>query len=200
MVLPDGCRDVLILQGPDEAAEIVLTDFDFQPRAVTTLSGAEMTGFRLRPGAIPCRDALAAIAADHNQAGLILADACGQPDDLEGVIAALAAPGATTRAVAKAVGVSTRTLQRQFRVKGLPPPDFWRLLARARRAGVMLAGPDPLAEIACTCGFSDQAHMTRDIVRWFGIGPAQLRADSPTLNLIAQPALGTWTGEHISTR
>lgn len=200
LVLPDGCRDVLILRRPGAEEEVTLTDFDLCPRAVTTSPSVRMTGYRLRPGALLCRDALAAIAANPDQAGAIIADVCGAPGDLEYVISALSAPGATIPAVARTAGVSIRTLQRQFRTKGLPPPDFWRLLARARRAAVMLAGPDPLAEIACTCRFSDQAHMNREFARWFGVSPARLRADPATLDLLAQPALGAWTGEQISTR
>lgn len=200
LVLPDGCRDVLILRRPGAADGVTLTDFDLCPRAVITGPGARMTGYRLRPGAVLCRDALAAIAANPDQAGAIIADACGAPGDLEHVITALSAPGATIPAVARTAGVSIRTLQRQFRAKDLPPPDFWRLLARARRAALMLAEAAPLAEIACTCGFSDQAHMSREFARWFGASPARLRADSAILNMIAQPALGAWTGEQISTR
>ncbi|WP_083918455.1 helix-turn-helix domain-containing protein [Woodsholea maritima] len=199
-VLPDGCRDVLVLSKPNSAAEIFLSDFDFQPRTVTTAPNCAITGFRLRPGILPCRDVLEAIALDPTQAGAILGGAFGHSDELNSVIAALCAPGATPKCVARAAGVSTRTLQRQFQAKGLPGPDFWRLLARARRAVAMLSGPEPLIEIAGSCGFSDQAHMTRELKRWFAISPAPLRKTPVILDILGQPGLGNWTDEQISTQ
>lgn len=200
VVYPDGCRDLLIRQRSDGPTEVSLTDIDLQPRVTRSLPGVEMTGYRLQPGAILADDVVKAIAADHRQAGAILTEARRRPDELEEVIAALAARGATTAAVAGAAGVSPRTLQRRFQAGGLPPPDFWRVLARARRAVVMLAGSDPLADVAVACGFSDQAHMTRELTRWFGATPTRLRNNRVLLDLLAQPALGTWTGEQISTR
>jgi AraC-like DNA-binding protein len=64
----------------------------------------------------------------------------------------------------------------------------------------MLSLPVTLAEIACDCGYSDQAHMTREFVRWFGKTPTWLCRDVRLLDLLNQPALDNWTGEHISTR
>lgn len=200
MVFPDGCRDVLIIRRPDGPDEIALTEFDFRPRTAALRPGAEITGYRLRPGAVVSPRALEAIAANHDRAETILGDECGGGSDLDDAIAALAAPGATVESVSQGLGVSIRTMQRHFLARNLPPPDFWRLLARARRAAGMLPFAAPLAEIASECGFSDQAHMTRDLVRWFGLTPAQLRRNAPVLDLLRQPALGNWTGEQISTR
>lgn len=96
---------------------------------------------------------------------------------MDAAILALTLPGASPERVARDLGVSARTLQRRFVQSGLPSPEFWRLLARARRAAGLLATAAPLAGIACDCGYSDQAHMTRDFARWFGTSPAQLRRD-----------------------
>jgi AraC-like DNA-binding protein len=82
----------------------------------------------------------------------------------------------------------------------LPPPDFWRLLGRARRAAGRIASGARLAEVADDAGYSDQAHMTRELARWFGMSPGQLRRSAPALDALLQPALGNWTGEQISTR
>lgn len=201
IVFPDGCRDVLLIRGPEGGAPRVrLTAFDLRPRPVLLPAGTEIAGYRLRPGAAPAPRLLAEIAADPGRAGAILAEGAGAWGELDDAIAALTAPGATVRAVSRALGVSARTMQRHFVARGLPPPEYWRLLARARRAAAALAGPGPLAEVAVECGFSDQAHMTRDCVRWFGIPPARLRADPATRGILAQPALGNWTGEQSSTR
>ncbi len=144
--------------------------------------------------------ALEAIAASPECVETILGDECQRRDSLDDVIMALSEPGATVLSASKRLGISVRTLQRSFLGRALPPPDFWRLLARARRAVGMLRSEMSLAEIADACGFSDQAHMTRDLTRWFGVTPAGLRRRQPTLALLCQPALGNWTGEQISTR
>ncbi|MEC9402698.1 MAG: helix-turn-helix domain-containing protein, partial [Pseudomonadota bacterium] len=130
----------------------------------------------------------------------ILGNALDETNDLDDVIVALTLPQSTVERASKQAGVSVRTLQRRFREQGLPPPEYWRLLARARRAAGLLATEVPLVEIAAVCGFSDQAHMTRDLRRWFGRSPAQLRRDPDSLSLLSQPALGNWIGEQISTR
>jgi AraC-like DNA-binding protein len=115
------------------------------------------------------------------------------------VRAALAA-GDSLATAARRLGVSPRGLQRRLRAIGLPPPDFWRLLGRARSAANALPGGAPLAAIAADFGYSDQSHMTREFVRWLGIAPDRLRHAPARMDIIRQPGLGNWTGEQISTR
>ncbi len=200
IVFPDGCRDVLLIRPPDQPVRVVLTAFDLGPRRVELSAGLSILGFRLRPGASLSAATIDAIAQDPDRIGCLLDEACGTWSELDDAIAALTEPGATTRLVARRLGVSVRTMQRHFLARALPPPDFWRLLARARRAAAMIDLPVSLADIAADCGFSDQAHLTRDLVRWFGVTPAQLRRNVRVLALLRQPALGNWTGEQISTR
>ena len=199
-MFPDGCRDVLIVHGPEGTRDVVLTEFDFCPRPATFRPGTEIVGYRLRPGADVSRRAFEAVAANPDLVETILGDECGGWNDLDEAIAALTLPGATVAAVSRGLGVSIRTMQRHFLSRSLPPPDFWRLLARARQAARLLGVASPLAEVAVECGFSDQAHMTRDFARWFGLTPAQLRGNAPLLRVLSQPALGNWIGEQISTR
>ncbi|GAB2183419.1 helix-turn-helix domain-containing protein [Roseibium sp. LAB1] len=200
LILPDGCRDVLVVCETGQPERVFLTDLDFQPRISELAAGTRITGFRLRPGAVVRDDVLQAIERDCERVEDILGNALDEANDLDEVIVALTLPGASIEKVSKGAGVSLRTLQRRFREQGLPPPEYWRLLARARRAAGFLATDLPLVEIASVCGFSDQAHMTRDLTRWFGGSPAQLRRDRHRLMLLSQPALGNWTGEQISTR
>lgn len=55
-------------------------------------------------------------------------------------------------------------------------PVSYRLIQRTRRAvDAVLATRDPLSAIAQDCGFADQAHMTRAIVRLTQATPAALR-------------------------
>ena len=200
IVFPDGCRDLLVLRPPCAPVRVLVTELDFLPRRAALDSGVEIEGFRLRPGATISPMALEAIAASPECVETILGDECQRRDSLDDVIMALSEPGATVLSASKRLGISVRTLQRSFLGRALPPPDFWRLLARARRAVGMLRSEMSLAEIADACGFSDQAHMTRDLTRWFGVTPAGLCRRQPTLALLCQPALGNWTGEQISTR
>ena len=58
----------------------------------------------------------------------------------------------------------------------------------------------PLAAVAVSLGYSDQAHMTRDCLNWFGQSPARLRRDHAARAILAQPGLGNWTGVQISMR
>ncbi|MCM5560405.1 AraC family transcriptional regulator [Pleomorphomonas sp. JP5] len=200
VVFPDGCRDVLVVREPGGVHEVFLTEFDFGPRPAVLRPGTEITGYRLKPGADVSAPVVEAIAANPDLAETLLGDACGDWNDLDEAIAALTMPGATVAAVARSLGVSIRTMQRHFLSRNLPPPDFWRLLARVRQAARLLRVAAPLAEMADECGFSDQAHMTRDFTRWFGLTPVQLRGNESLLKVLGQPALGNWTGEQISTR
>ncbi|BAK66833.1 putative AraC family transcriptional regulator [Sphingobium sp. SYK-6] len=199
-VFPDGCRDVLIVHRPDESIRVALTDFDVGPRRVRLSGGIGITGYRLRPGVVPGREAMDAIAADPRQATQILAHDFAGADEMAEAVQALAQPGSTLQAVSRGLGVSIRSMQRHFRRAGLPQPDYWRLLGRARSAVDMMSSEASLAAIAHECAFADQAHMTREFVRWFGSTPARLRSEGDHLHLLRQPGLGNWTGEQISTR
>jgi AraC-like DNA-binding protein len=190
-ILPDGCRDVIVLA---DTGQIMLTALDLTPRPVWIAAGQRMEGYRLRPGAwVDPRDLERPLAATEI-AGLIRYDA-----EVGEAIEALG--GATTVAeVARQAGLSERSLQRRFADADLPPPAFWRMLGRARRAVALPVEDTPLADMAIDAGYADQAHMTRDFGRWFGLTPRQLKADARTRAALAQPGLGNWTGEQISIR
>lgn len=198
-VLPDGCRDVLILSAPGRTAQTLLTEWDTGPRQVLVARGTSIRAYRLQPGTVLSEDALSAISAAPEEAGPALQDADERASEISSLISLLAAPSASLDSAARQAGVSGRTLQRHFRTLKLPPPDFWRQLGRARAAAMALATPAPVAEVAAMAGYSDQAHMTRAFGRWFGMSPARLRQDTKLLAVLHQPGLGNWTGEQIST-
>lgn len=200
LVFPDGCRDVLVITQADGSVHTTLTPFDFRPRVADLPADTKLAGYRLRPGAVLSADALQAVSASPGRVESIVADECGDWSDLDEAIMALTLPAATVAGVSRAAGLSIRTMQRCFLARGLPPPDYWRLLARARRAVGLLTSSAPLAAVASESGYSDQAHLTRALTRWFGATPAQLRRQTSTLHTLCQPALGNWTGEQISTR
>src|SRR5262249_28161208 len=80
-------------------------------------------------------------------------------------------------AMARHLGVSTRTLRRLFLDDaGLPARAFVSLqrFALALRG---IAGARPLARVAADAGFFDQAHMNREVRRYAGVAPSALRAE-----------------------
>jgi AraC-like DNA-binding protein len=73
-----------------------------------------------------------------------------------------AEPGLAPNQIAKALGVSTRLLQRIFAEHGETLMGrVWE--ARVSRSGGLLASPEAahrtITEIALTCGFNDSAHL-----------------------------------------
>lgn len=78
--------------------------------------------------------------------------------------------------LADSFGVSTRSLQRRL---GEEQTSFSRLLAEARlaAASTLLGTSDrTAAEIGYACGFSDQAHFTREFKRHAALTPSTFRA------------------------
>jgi AraC-like DNA-binding protein len=197
-VLPDGCRDLLVIHRDAAPNQVVLTDWDIAPRAVNISRGTRMTGYRLRPGTevTPALTQILAAGADPAE---ILAE-CPTDTAWPDLIAELSAPDANLSRIAKNSGLSLRSLQRQFKRQDLPAPEFWRLLGRARRAEVALRGTDSLAHIALDLGYADQALFARDMRRWFGHSPRALRQNHLLLAQMSEPALGNWTAEHSSTK
>ena len=91
---------------------------------------------------------------------------------------------------AGALGVSTRTLQREVKKQTGVSPLFWMSLARVRRAGRSLNEKSSAAETAVSCGYSDQAHLCRDIRRWFGVTPTCLANHAALLSQLDQTGYG----------
>ncbi len=89
---------------------------------------------------------------------------------------ALREPGTSVREAAALAGVHPVHLARTFRAFYGEGPARFRRRARLRRAAVMLTeGREDLAGTALACGFADQAHMTREARRTWGLSPAALR-------------------------
>ncbi len=82
--------------------------------------------------------------------------------------------------LARGVGYSRQHLARRFREEfGLGPKLAARII-RFERANLMLrATPSyvSLAELAATCGYADQSHLTRDFTALAGCSPTQWLCD-----------------------
>lgn len=78
--------------------------------------------------------------------------------------------------LAAACDLPLHVFERAFRRHFGKPPHQWRLAAKIEHARKLLESTDtPLAEIALTCGFSDQAHLTRVFSRAQGLAPGAYR-------------------------
>jgi len=79
-------------------------------------------------------------------------------------------------AIAGAVGCEAGELARMFGLHlGCTPGDYQRRLRVERAAGLLVHSRQSLAEVAMTCGFSDQPHMTRAFKAHFGMTPGAWR-------------------------
>lgn len=200
VVVPDGCRDILIVEDASTESSIKLTDWDERARTVHLIKGQRILGFRLCPGLSVDSNDLVGLEASENEISEFIEHSAAVNKESIDLVHQLTTNNASFQSVARQAGVSTRTLQRQFKKLKLPRPEYWRLLSRARLAASALPCRAPLAEIAITYGYSDQSHMTRDFTRWFGVTPAQLRQNSALLEEVNQLGVGNWTVEHISIR
>lgn len=80
------------------------------------------------------------------------------------------APGAVTRAAAS-IGLSAPRLRALARAQMPVPLSQWLLWRKLELAGREISSGSRLAEAALAGGFADQAHLTRTMVRMFGVTP-----------------------------
>ena len=193
-VPPDGCRDLIVVM-PRERPPICFAS----PLAETTethvfATGDRAMGVRLRPGAQFEERALVALIQARERfddSGLLAAVGAvtrvdARVDDaLDCLREAPSLPIAQAR-----LGVSARSLERLLSGHTRRGPLWWRSLARARRCARGLASATPLAELAADHGYADQAHMTRDLQRWFGHSPTRLRASPSLLDALSSSGHG----------
>ncbi len=193
-ILPDGCRDAILVVAGDQEPRWLLSPLDAAPRLFTPTRRARLTGFRLHPAA---QGDTAGLPGSADDAELALAATRLDPDLADALDVLAIRPSVT--AAAKSLGCSPRTLQRLCRDRTGQGPLFWRRLARVRRAARGLATSLPLAEVAADGGFADQAHLTREIARWFGATPQELRRDPLRLGQALARGYADATGVQIST-
>ncbi|MGI9490577.1 MAG: helix-turn-helix domain-containing protein [Geminicoccaceae bacterium] len=144
----------------------------------------ETLGLRLKPGAQIDERALSSWIGANDPYSLAVGDTldefCTISPSTTDILDCLKSGIHSVKEAASTLGMSTRTLQREIRKQTGVSPLFWMSLARVRRAGRRLSEESSAAETAVSCGYSDQAHLCRDIRRWFGVTPTCL-VDHPTL-------------------
>ncbi len=202
-VLPDGCMDVVWIEG----AGTQIVGVNTSAFLVALAPGARVAGARLRPGAaatllgvapealrdgrVPLEDAWGsagkrlaeALEADGDPlerlcaALLVRAERARRPDPLVyGAVARLARPGTGVASIARDLGVSERHLRRRVSAGvGYGP----KRLARVLRLGRALEGArrgDELARAAVEAGYADQAHFANDCRALAGVPPSTVLA------------------------
>jgi AraC-like DNA-binding protein len=100
---------------------------------------------------------------------------CAIADDaaIDAAVAALDEEGARVAAVAAAVGLSERQLERRFLARVGQTPKQWQSLRRFERA-VAAAATTSLTTAALDAGYFDQAHFNREFRRRTGVAPGAL--------------------------
>lgn len=195
-VLPDGCMDLIrmsgriVVAGPDTTAfenqrgREAFIGLRFRPGALPRLLGVPAA--ELRNTRVPLTDLGVECAPDRSLVELATALAGDEPaketapwplrqlhhvtDSLEN--------GAAVPDVARDVGWSSRTLQRQCTaVYGYGPATLRRIL-RFRRATRLLDDGASPADVAATTGYADLPHLHREVRDLTGMSLATLRQGS----------------------
>lgn len=100
--------------------------------------------------------------------------AAARADPLGPLVHALAAEGATADGTARRLGMSPRQLHRHMLpLFGYGPKRLARIL-RLQRALARAEVGETLARVAASCGYADQAHLTREVRALTGTTPAAL--------------------------
>jgi AraC-like DNA-binding protein len=196
-VWPDGCRDLIAIIGKKQPLKVICSGLDVSVRQVVCTNETRFFGVRLTPGVtfpweridsekmrmdvslsqyLPsccqCWDFLVDHGVVFNELiKQIESLTCSAPNWVVDYLQEL-----WTEEAGICGSLSERSIRRNLVQATGAPPKFWQSLARARKVGIEISRSDNgLASIAADYGFSDQAHMNREIRRWFGCTPMMLR-------------------------
>jgi AraC-like DNA-binding protein len=193
-VPPDGCRDLILVLPRLSAPLCLVSALADVTEAPQFSAGDHAVGVRLRPGVQIDEAALLDLVrhgergSDSDLLAAIGASVRLDPRVREALDCLQEAP--SLRVALRRLGTSERGLQRLLSQRTQRGPLYWRNLARARRCARALAGAWPLAQLAAEHGYTDQAHMSRDLRHWFGLAPAQLRLAPALLAALAASGHG----------
>lgn len=201
-VWPDGCRDLIAMVRKKGPVRLILSGLDEGVRHVVCSEQTRFIGIRLTPGVIfpwekECTGKLKqdTTMETYLPGGFGDWDFSVDTDDIRGElirqIERLASPSPEWiydyirelgfQEKKQKVPLSERSIRRALVRHTGASPIFWQRLARARKAGLTLLHDDSsLASIAADTGFSDQAHMNRELRHWFGQTPMMIRSNRET--------------------
>ena len=196
LILPDGCRDLIIkthqANNQAEPALWFVSPLFEHTQAVQTQANTHSLGFRLKPGMQIEQEKLVKYmplfkldneAINHDKKAIsqledILNEVTSIKPCVEEALTSLASNLTNITQVAKQLGMSTRSLQRMLIKETDKSPSYWFQLARARKAAKHLGQTNAMADTADLYGYSDQSHMCREFQRWFKLSPTQLLNDA----------------------
>jgi AraC-like DNA-binding protein len=179
---PLGTAAVLGVPGAEVAGRIVAFEDLVGERAARLLAEqlAEL-------GDWPAR-----FAALQSWAARRIAAARPASADVAWALGRLDATGGRVRVaeVQRELGCSRRHLAARFGEDvGCSPKTYARLVRFTRARDAICHTPEPLAGIAVACGYSDQAHLTREVHAFSGATPAALRHASTPVTFLQAAAL-----------
>ncbi|WP_438462889.1 helix-turn-helix transcriptional regulator [Marinomonas sp. PE14-40] len=196
LILPDGCRDLIIkthqANNQAEPALWFVSPLFEHTQAVQTQANTHSLGFRLKPGMQIEQEKLVKYmplfkfdneAISHDKKAIsqledILNEVTSIKPCVEEALTSLASDLTNITQVAKQLGMSSRSLQRMLIKETDKSPSYWFQLARARKAAKHLGQTNAMADTADLYGYSDQSHMCREFQRWFKLSPTQLLNDA----------------------
>lgn len=189
-VVPDAAADIIVsasgaayLVGPTlRAALHLLADTDLRGLRVRTAAIApvlRLPGHEVRDAVVPLTavlsDAEARRVAESVWCGRMPAELRPGADPRVAFAVRRICAGAPLDVVAADVSVTGRQLRRLFTDHtGLGPKAVQRVARFQRFVRAADAGAVPLAEVAASAGYADQAHLTRETRQLAGVTPAVL--------------------------
>ncbi|MEE9322003.1 MAG: helix-turn-helix domain-containing protein [Granulosicoccus sp.] len=191
IVIPDGCRDLIMCHAPGEKPQWFVSSLEESTYTVPIKADVAMQGFRLLPGARIDEELLLMsvqnMPVDIDEVSCRLDSYSYVSSSVTEILTCLAVSTNSVASAAHELGVSSRSMQRLLKRETGHSPAFWLQLARVRKAARAVLETSPLAEIAAIYGYSDQAHMTREFKRWLNISPARVRFSSEIVEQLNQP-------------
>jgi len=194
VVVADGCRDLIVCENDRGDVDWFISHRSDSSYRVSSDAGVRMRGLRLLPGVSLCTDQLARWLQSNSIESVFIGDQidefCVRPADLLSALDCLASGVPDVRTAAHELGYSVRTLQRLVKAGTGNSPHAWLSLARARKAARSLINYPQLGEAAIACGYADQAHMSREMRKWFGESPQRLKNNTELNALLREPGFG----------
>ncbi|MBL4603452.1 MAG: helix-turn-helix transcriptional regulator [Emcibacteraceae bacterium] len=184
-VIPDGCRDLIMREDVGVAPVWSVSPLFDQSQLITTHSGTKYLGFRMKAGVRIDEHGLLELIRSEKTIDInsFLGDFARYDTNVDEVLLCLASDIKTVDDAARQLGVKIRTLQRLLMSNTERPPSYWLMLARARKTAADILRTNDNSDIAYKHGYSDQAHLCRDIKRWFNKTPSELKRST---NISAQ--------------
>lgn len=210
-VLPDGCADIIV----DQSGEAVLVGPTLLPHRHALDPSVTLRGLRLQPWAVPLlfrltatevRDRvlpldalvgsrLAREVADevwHGRVPRCWRSVDTTPWQMDLVKGLLRAPSGSIEVTGRDWGVSERHARRTIRdLTGLSPRELGHVGRLQRLLPLLDEARFPLARLATEVGYTDQAHMSRDLKRLAGATPLRL--------LHERAEVDAWPGGQVLT-